>query len=247
MNLFDHCSDDYARFRPGYPEEFYDLLTARCGLQPSSLILDIGAGTAKGSAPLADLGFRVVAVEPSQPMRREGRRSHPSISYVGSTAEHTALRTETFDLVLAAQAFHWFDPVTALPEIHRVLKAGGSFAAFWNNRDITASNVADFERLIKVFNPDYVCAYRKRNWLPVLVSTRHFRFIESKKLSYVRTMTADAWIGYARSLSYVACLAGDILPLFEDALRNTMTHWSSFDLPSTAELWLCRKENRHRR
>ena len=48
-----------------------DLLPAEKGLA-----LDVGAGTGRDAAWLADRGFEVVAVEPSMAMREEGRRIH---------------------------------------------------------------------------------------------------------------------------------------------------------------------------
>ena len=47
-----------------------------------------------------------------------------------ATAEHTGLSGGCADVVTASQAMHWFDPDRALPEIARLLRPGGVFAAY---------------------------------------------------------------------------------------------------------------------
>jgi SAM-dependent methyltransferase len=47
-----------------------------------------------------------------------------------ATAEHTGLSSGCADVVTASQAMHWFDPDRALPEIARLLRPGGVFAAY---------------------------------------------------------------------------------------------------------------------
>jgi SAM-dependent methyltransferase len=37
-------------------------------------------------------------------------------------------------VVIVGQAYHWFTPEKALPEIARVLRPGGAFAPIWNMR-----------------------------------------------------------------------------------------------------------------
>src|SRR5690242_4633361 len=70
-NPFDRCSSEYARFRPNYPPELYDyLLRGRPGR-----VLDVGAGTGKGSAPFLSRGVDVFAGELSASMASEGVRA----------------------------------------------------------------------------------------------------------------------------------------------------------------------------
>ena len=52
-----------------------------------------------------------------------------------AAAEDLPVEDRSVDVVVAAQAFHWFDHAVALPEIARVLKPGGALALVWNHRD----------------------------------------------------------------------------------------------------------------
>ena len=47
---------------------------------------------------------------------------------VDGRAEGTTLADGSVDLVTVAQAIHWFDPVAARQEFHRILKPGGWLA-----------------------------------------------------------------------------------------------------------------------
>jgi SAM-dependent methyltransferase len=52
-----------------------------------------------------------------------------AVTVVAGSAEATGLPDECADIVTASQAMHWFDAARALPEIVRILRPGGIFAA----------------------------------------------------------------------------------------------------------------------
>jgi SAM-dependent methyltransferase len=95
-------------------------------------VLDLGAGTGKLTSVLLDLGLEVVAVEPDEQMRA---RVPARAEVLGGSAEAVPLPDASVDAVLVGQAFHWFDPSAALPEMARVLRPGGTVGLLWNERD----------------------------------------------------------------------------------------------------------------
>jgi SAM-dependent methyltransferase len=125
---FTRGSAEYARFRPVYPEALFDFLASLCAER--GLAWDCGAGTGQASVPLAARFERVVATDVSagQIARAEAR---PDITYVVAPAERSDLESSSVDLVLAAQALHWFPFDAFLAEVKRVLKPSGILAACW--------------------------------------------------------------------------------------------------------------------
>lgn len=126
----------YAELRPDYPLDAVQWCLAPLGRDIAGLgVLDLGAGTGKLTALLARLGADVTAVEPDAAMLAELRRVLPSVRALGAPAEAIPLPDESVDAVLCAQSLHWFDLSRAVPEIARVLTAGGVLSALWNSDD----------------------------------------------------------------------------------------------------------------
>ncbi len=98
-------------------------------------MLDLGAGTGKLTRTLVALGHDVVAVEPSAPMLAQLRRALPHVEALEGGAEAIPVADARADAALAGQAFHWFDPTRALPEIQRVLCPAGVLGVVWNVLD----------------------------------------------------------------------------------------------------------------
>jgi len=128
---FGDVADAYERSRPGYPDEAVRWLV---GVEPLDVV-DLGAGTGKLTRSLVALGHRVTAVEPLPEMLAHLRDAVPGVTAVEGGAEAIPLVDESADVVVAAQAFHWFDHGPALREIARVLRPGGHIALVWNTRD----------------------------------------------------------------------------------------------------------------
>ena len=126
----------YAEHRPDYPPDAVRWCVAPLGRAVAGLrVLDLGAGTGKLTALLAQLGADVTAVEPDAAMLGELRRSLPSVRALRGQAEAIPLADGSVDAVLCAQSLHWFDLSRAVPEIARVLTAGGVLGALWNSDD----------------------------------------------------------------------------------------------------------------
>ena len=129
---FERVAADYERHRPDYPEEALRWATERLPLEDGVRVLDIGAGTGKLTRGLVALGFDVVAVEPGQPMLEQLRAAVPEAEALEGPAESIPLADASVDAAFAGQAFHWFDPDRALPELHRVIRPRGGLVLLWN-------------------------------------------------------------------------------------------------------------------
>ena len=202
--------EDYVRHRPGYPEAVLDALRGWGYLPADAVVLDVGAGTGISSEPFLRAGHRVFGVEPNAEMRGAAQRGvgslFPRQFYpVAGRAEATTLGAASVDLVVAGQAFHWFEPVAARAEFTRVLRPGvGAVALLWNERLRDASPfLADYERLLRTFGTDYA-AVSDSYPTPAKVAG-FFQVSDSHAAEFPngQTFGFEGLLGRTRSSSYV--------------------------------------------
>lgn len=134
---FTGFADDYDRARPRPPADLADLLAAWAGREPGErvpTVVDLGAGTGISTLLWAGRAEPMIALEPSPDMRAVAARRFAdagmAVDLRDGTAEDTGLPDDCADVVTAGQALHWFDPAQALPEVARILRPGGVFAAY---------------------------------------------------------------------------------------------------------------------
>ena len=134
---FAAVADAYDRGRPGYPRAAAEWLTSRAGSPTGTplSVLELGAGTGKLTVELVALGHDVHATEPDPAMIAVLQRRFPDLRSSMTGAEEIPAAAGSYDVVVAAQCFHWFDLDRALPEMARVLRPGGHLALVWNQRD----------------------------------------------------------------------------------------------------------------
>jgi SAM-dependent methyltransferase len=124
----DHFSENsgaYANYRPTYPGPLVDLLAEAS--PGTGLALDCGCGTGQLSVLLAERFARVIAIDASA-KQIEAAAAHPRVEYRLAAAEASGLPDASADLVVAAQAAHWFDLPAFYAEAGRVAKARGIVA-----------------------------------------------------------------------------------------------------------------------
>ncbi|MGH7436617.1 MAG: class I SAM-dependent methyltransferase [Polyangiaceae bacterium] len=154
---FSDRVDDYVRYLPGYPAALVEMLSRECHLGPACSVADLGSGTGILSRLLLATGARVTGVEPNASMRVAAERAlggDSAFTSIPASAEDTTLPASSVDLVTAAQAFHWFDPVRTRAELVRILRPRGSVALIWNQRRENPFNT-DYEQMLERFAPEY--------------------------------------------------------------------------------------------
>ena len=156
---FSSRVDNYAKYRPSYPAAIITLLESECGLMRETIVADVGSGTGFMSELFLKLGNKVFGVEPNAEMRAAGKRllaKYPSFVSVNATAEATTLPDEAIDLIVAGQAFHWFQREAAKLEFKRILKPGGWVVLVWNGfRVETSAVVRGYHELLVQYGTDY--------------------------------------------------------------------------------------------
>ncbi len=200
MGRFTDRALDYAQYRPTYPPAAIDVILS--GRETAGLVAaDVGAGTGICSRLLADRGLRVIAIEPNAAMRASAL-PHPGVEWREGAAEATGLGDTSVDLVVCAQAFHWFRQPQAIAEFHRILRPRGRLALVWNSRDRRDELTRGFIEAIhavngedpaeqRPFDPDVISA---AGWFTphVLETFEHLQELDARGL-----------IGRAMSASYV--------------------------------------------
>lgn len=199
---FTATADAYRRHRPGYPDALFDWLLA--GRPPGGVwdVVDLGSGTGLASRALAARGCRVVGVEPNDAMRAAATEDGGGPRYVRGEADATGLPDASADLVVAAQAFHWFPLLPTLREIDRVLRSGGRAAAFWNLRDGADAFMAAYDACLFQWSSEVGAVPRGGPTLDALAAA--LGDVERARFRHTQSFDRDGLHGRAWSSSYVA-------------------------------------------
>ncbi|MEV5837459.1 class I SAM-dependent methyltransferase [Nocardia sp. NPDC052112] len=227
----------YAEHRPDYPATGIRWALEPVGASAAPVVLDLGAGTGKLTEGLLAVGADVIAVEPDAAMRAELVRRFPAVTASAGAAEAIPLADDSVDAVLVGQAFHWFDQARAFPEIARVLRGGGVFAALWNEDDLGVEWVAGLQKVARTaasFPPP-------RPQPAPLPAHPLFENFERADFPHRQRRTAEsltATIGtHSHTLVIPAQARGELLERISDYLRSRPeTATGEFDLPIRTEI-----------
>ena len=206
---FGAGADAYERGRPGYADDVVAWLVRQLGIAPDTTVLDLAAGTGKLTRVLERPGVRVVAVEPVAAMRAKLREACPEVEALEGTADAVPLPDASVDAVTVAQAFHWFDPATALAEIARVLRPGGALGLAFNERDASEPGVAELSRIIRWDERDrWRVPYTVEvDWAAVIAEHGpQFGPVERYDSGYHQALDPDTLVARVLSTSYIATL-----------------------------------------
>lgn len=211
---FGPVAEAYDRGRPDFPREAAAWLV---GPEPATVV-ELGAGTGKLTRPLVALGHDVHATDPDAAMLAVLRRHLPDVPTSVSGAEEIPLPDRSVDVVVAGQAFHWFDHPRALPEIARVLRPGGHLALAWNLRDERIPWVRKLGRALGSAGSDSQLV-QDADSTDALVQSDLFGFVEDRTFAFWQDVDRDTILDMAASRSYVATLDEEARQTTLEAVR----------------------------
>jgi SAM-dependent methyltransferase len=198
---FNDRAADYIRYRPSYPPEAVHAILDGLGPAGQLVAADVGAGTGISARLLGEQGIRVIAVEPGEAMRRAAA-PHPNVTWVAGRGEATGLCSQTVDLILCAQSFHWFRATDALSEFARILKTRGRLAICWNRRSTTDPLTTGYRQAIVDVGGEITA--ESRPFDPnVIRNSGLFSSPERRSFPNFQRLDLPGLIGRARSASYV--------------------------------------------
>lgn len=120
-------SEDYAKFRDIYPQEFYDKIISRNLCVNGQRVLDMGTGTGVLPRNMYRYGAKWTGTDISENQIEQARllSSGMEIDYYALAAEKIEFPAESFDVITACQCFWYFHHEQIMPNFHRMLKPDG--------------------------------------------------------------------------------------------------------------------------
>jgi ubiquinone/menaquinone biosynthesis C-methylase UbiE len=209
----------YDEIRPVPPVSFTELVSHLARTSRPALVVDIGSGTGASSVIWTGRADRVVGVEPNGDMRAvaaERLRSDSGTEFEqrDAFAADTGLPDECADVVTCSQSLHWLDPKTTFPEVARVLRPGGAFAAIdcdwppsidwevnaaYERMDQTTRRLEDELRVVPK-------RWAKSEHLARIRGSGMFRWTTEVALSHVESGGADRIVALAETQGGVVAL-----------------------------------------
>lgn len=227
MTFQDHFSghaDDYARFRPRYPDALFEWLSALPTARRSAW--DAGSGNGQAAFALLPYFDRVVATDPS-PQQIALTPPHERLVTIVAAETCASIADASVNLITVAQAAHWFDLETFYREARRVA-AAGAVLALWCYGLFRVSPAVD--RIVDRFYVDVVGADwpPERRWVDEAYRSLAFPFaeVEAPAFAIETRLNLDGLLAYVRTWSavqrYRRRLGSDPVPELRDQLLSVV-------------------------
>jgi SAM-dependent methyltransferase len=130
---FDQVAKVYKAARPDYPETLIEDVVSYADLKQNDRILEVGCGTGQATRSFAERSFSIVAIDPGPEMLRGARESlagFSNVEFLETTFEAWPPNRGGFQLIVAAQSWHWVSPEMRFGKAAEVLSLDGSLAVF---------------------------------------------------------------------------------------------------------------------
>ena len=228
---FTNRVENYIRYRPDYPEQLAEKVLHHFGLKAPN-VADFGSGTGLLSRSFLDLGCKVSGIEPNVPMREAGERllaEYAQFRSINGTAEFSTLAANSVDLIIAGQAFHWFDAEKFKLECKRISKEKTNVALIWNDRKTESPEfLAEYDAFLITHSTDYQKVNHQN------IQDRVFKAFFGGEYTLLvlpnkQVFNFESLLGRVESSSYMPAKGDDGYLQMVDALRALFVKYAAND------------------
>jgi SAM-dependent methyltransferase len=215
----------YDQARPGYPDALVARIVAG---SPGPDVLDVGCGTGIAARQFQAAGCAVLGVEPDARMADFARARGVQVEVATFEAWEPAGRT--FDVVIAAQSWHWVDPIAGAVKAAQVLRPDGRLAIFGHVFEPPIEVAEPFAAAYRRVVPDspfnnmptrrpldmYQAGYAK--FADKIRETEQFNDPEQWRFDWEQSYTRDQWLALLPTTGGLTQLRPDQLTEILDAV-----------------------------
>jgi ubiquinone/menaquinone biosynthesis C-methylase UbiE len=173
---YDRMAQRYDRRWTTYLSKTLCFLDAWTAISPQAVVLDIGCGTGEFEKLVLNRhpNQQIVGVDISQKMleiAQQKCRAYPNVVFLEGSVLALPFSDHSFDVIVSASAFHYFDePEAALKETRRVLRPGGILVILDWCKDYLFCRLSDM--ILKLVDPAYQRCYTQAEFHHLLSSAQ---------------------------------------------------------------------------
>ena len=241
---YTHLAQSYVG-RPGYAAEAIDALFDLAGPGAARQVIDLGAGAGHLTAPLAERGAEIVALEPNRAMRAHGiarTAQYANVHWMVGRMEDTGLADGGFSLATCGSSFGVADHSATLREVARILEPAGWFACLWNHRDLQDSLQREIEAHIKTHIPQYQYGSRREDQTPIIDASGLFGRVSLVESAIRHRLPATEWVEAWRSHATLQRQAGEQFGRIVDGIADIVDQrcGGMVEVPYVTRMWVAR-------
>lgn len=248
---FNEDEFNYDKYRPTYPKELFSDIINYSHISIDDKALEIGIGTGQATLPILQSGCTVTAIELGNNLTeyvKDKFNNYKNFNVINGDFMEYPIKSDFFNLVYCATAFHWLPLEHGYAKIKKILKYNGTIALFWNhpfpNRQNDISNIANRRIYNKYFpSNSEMKEFDENDCQKRINELKQFGFkdVTSKLYHCKRTLTSNEYIGLLNTYSYHRALLTEVKNNFEIDMKNAIDEvGGKINIYDTIDLYLAR-------
>ena len=245
------ASEDYAKYRDIYPEEFYNKIIELGLCIEGQSVLDIGTGTGVLPRNMYKFGAKWTGTDISKDQIEQAEMLSAqlgyAITYKAASAEELDFEDSSFDVITACQCYWYFDNKVTAPLFSRLLKSSGKVAFMVMNWLPFEDEIAKkSEDLVLKYNPVWTGA--RETFHPIKLVDEYNEYFDVDTMCEFRIpvhFTRDGWNGRmkaCRGIGASSLTAQQIADWENEHLKMLSEYPEEFDIMHYAAFAVMKKK-----